>query len=59
MIKRIVGYDGKIIWDQTKPDGTPRKFLDISRINGLGWQYKINLETGIRTTYEWFKKKYE
>jgi len=58
-IKKIVDYSGKIIWDTSKPDGTPRKLLDVGRINALGWRYEINLETGIRTTYEWFKKKYE
>lgn len=58
-IKKIVGYKGKIIWDKTKPDGMPRKLLDVSKINALGWRYEINLETGIRATYEWFKKKYE
>ncbi len=56
-IKKIVGYAGKIIWDASKPDGMPRKLLDVSKINTLGWRYEINLETGVRTTYEWFKTK--
>ena len=59
VIKKIVGYNGKIIWDSSKPDGMPRKLLDLSKIKTLGWRYKINLETGIKTTYEWFKKKHE
>ena len=48
LIKNIVGFDGKIIWDKSKPDGTPRKLLDSTRINRLGWQPKIDLETGMQ-----------
>jgi GDP-L-fucose synthase len=55
MIKKIIGYDGNIIWDATKPDGTPQRLLDSSKINNLGWKPKINLEAGIRTSYEWYK----
>lgn len=53
-VKKIVGYTGKIMWDNTKPDGTPRKVLDVSKIKKLGWKAKIKLEDGIRDTYEWF-----
>lgn len=56
MVKKIVGYDGKIIWDVSKPDGTPRKLLDISKINALGWRHQTKLEVGIKATYEWFRK---
>ncbi|MEK7621578.1 MAG: GDP-L-fucose synthase [Patescibacteria group bacterium] len=59
IIKKVVSYEGKIIWDTTKPDGMPRKLLDISKISVLGWQYEIKLEDGIKATYDWFKKKYE
>jgi Nucleoside-diphosphate-sugar epimerases len=52
MIKGIVGYEGEIIFDTSKPDGTPRKLLDVSKLNKLGWQYKIRLEDGIKATYE-------
>lgn len=52
MIKKIVGYEGKIVFDTLKPDGTPRKLLDVSKLNKLGWQYKIRLEDGIKATYE-------
>jgi GDP-L-fucose synthase len=56
MIKRVVGYEGEVEWDTSKPDGTPRKLLDTSRLTALGWIPKISLEDGIRTTYEWFLK---
>jgi GDP-L-fucose synthase len=54
MIKRIVGFDETVVWDHTKPDGTPRKLLDISRLKALGWAPKTALEDGIRKTYEWY-----
>jgi GDP-L-fucose synthase len=57
LIKGIVGFDGAIEWDSTKPDGTPRKLLDVSRITALGWKPTISLEEGIRSTYEWYKDK--
>jgi GDP-L-fucose synthase len=57
LIKKIVDYDGEIKHDLTKPDGTPRKLMDVSFINSLGWKHKINLEEGIRLVYEDFKKK--
>jgi len=56
LIKKIVGFEGTIVWDRTKPDGTPRKLLDISRLRALGWEPKTALEDGIRMTYEWYLK---
>ena len=56
MIRDIVGFRGEIAWDSTKPDGTPKKLLDISRIRNLGWEPKTSLEAGIRKTYEWYLK---
>jgi GDP-L-fucose synthase len=53
-IGRVVGYSGRIEWDTTKPDGTPRKLLDVSKLNQLGWKAAIPLEEGIRTTYQWW-----
>lgn len=50
----VVGYNGKLFFDRSKPDGTARKLMDVSRINGLGWQAKIDLEAGLRQTYNWF-----
>ena len=56
MIKEVVGYNGEIFWDRAKPDGSPRKLLDISRIAALGWQPRISLRDGLRSTYEWYVK---
>lgn len=53
-IQRITGHKGKIVWDASKPDGTPRKLLDVSKIKQSGWQYSTELEVGIRKTYIWF-----
>jgi len=53
MIKRIVGYEGELEFDASKPDGTPRKLLDVTRLTALGWQPKISIEEGIRKTYRW------
>jgi len=55
LVKEVVGFKGEIIKDLSKPDGTPRKLLDVSRLNNLGWKAKINLKKGIEDTYEWFK----
>ena len=55
LIQGVVGFEGEIEWDSSKPDGTPRKLLDVSRISSLGWKAQISLEDGIRSTYEWFK----
>lgn len=54
MIKGIVGYNGRIRWDNTKPDGTPRKLLDVSKVHKLGWRHKVSLEDGISRTYNWY-----
>jgi GDP-L-fucose synthase len=54
-IKRIIGFEGSIEWDSSKPDGTPRKLLDVSRLTDLGWKAKISLEDGISSTYQWYK----
>ena len=54
----IVGFDGELAWDTTKPDGTPRKLLDITRLRALGWRPSIPLREGIARTYEWYKANY-
>ena len=54
IIQKVVGHKGEVIWDDTKPDGTPKKLMDSSKLNAKGWMSIINLEKGIRTTYEWF-----
>ena len=51
---KVVGYEGEIKWDPTKPDGTPRKLLDVSKLESLGYHYKTELEDGIRLTYQDF-----
>lgn len=53
-IQKIVGHQGQIIWDSSKPDGTPRKLMDISKMHALGWKHSIELEEGIQKTYDWF-----
>lgn len=53
-IQTAVGFDGDLKFDASKPDGTPRKLLDVSRINGLGWQHEIGLESGLQSTYQWY-----
>jgi GDP-L-fucose synthase len=54
LIKEIVGFRGEIEYDRTKPDGTPRKLLDVSRLNRLGWKHTTTLEEGLSKTYECF-----
>lgn len=53
-VAKVTGYQGKIEWDTTKPDGTPRKLLDVSKLARLGWKSKISLEKGLEITYEWY-----
>jgi len=54
LIKRVVGFEGAITLDASKPDGTPRKLMDVARLSGLGWKASIPLEDGVRRTYQWF-----
>ena len=54
LICDVIGFDGELVWDKTKPDGTPRKLLDVTRIRALGWEPTIPLREGISQTYEWF-----
>jgi GDP-L-fucose synthase len=56
IIQNIVGHNGYIIWDQTKPDGTPKKLLDVTKIKKLGWEYSTELNEGIKKTYQWFQE---
>ena len=58
MVRSVVGYQGEIEYDTSKPDGTPRKLVDVSRIHSLGWQAKISLEEGIASTYQWYLNNY-
>jgi GDP-L-fucose synthase len=54
LMARIVGFKGEIVFDTSKPDGTPRKLLDVTRANSLGWKHQIELEDGLSRTYDWF-----
>ncbi|MFF0816080.1 GDP-L-fucose synthase family protein [Rhodococcus sp. NPDC003318] len=54
LVAEVVGFDGEITWDVTKPDGTPRKLLDVGRLADLGWRARIPLRDGVKSTYEWF-----
>ena len=51
---KVVGFTGQVVFDASKPDGTPRKLLDVSRLADLGWRYSIELEQGLSKTYQWF-----
>jgi GDP-L-fucose synthase len=53
-IQKIVGHTGAIVWDDTKPDGTPRKLMDVSKMHAIGWHHQVQLEQGIQKTYHWF-----
>ena len=53
-IQKIVGHSGEIIWDDTKPDGTTRKLMDVSKMHNIGWKHQVDLEEGIQKTYNWF-----
>jgi GDP-L-fucose synthase len=53
-VKEVVGFSGVLRFDPTKPDGTPRKLLDVSRLNALAWKAKVPLRQGIEETYRWF-----
>jgi len=54
-IKQITGYHGKVVFDESKPDGTPRKLLDVTKLHSLGWFHITSLESGIEKTFEWYR----
>jgi GDP-L-fucose synthase len=54
LIQKIVGHQGEITWDSSKPDGTPRKLMDVTKMTEAGWKAKIELEDGIKNVYQWF-----
>lgn len=59
MVKVVVGFEGEIVQDLTKPDGTPRKLLDVSKLHGLGWRHSVELSKGVGSTYRWFLEHQE
>ena len=58
LMAEIIGYTGDFTWDTSKPNGTPRKLLDVSRLSNLGWEASTSLKDGIEKTYNWFKTHY-
>ena len=58
-IQRVTGHTGEIVWDASKPDGTPRKLMDVSKLKEVGWSYTTDLEDGIKQTYDWFLENIE
>tara|TARA_Y100000004_G_scaffold153207_1_gene176735 strand:- start:728 stop:988 length:261 start_codon:yes stop_codon:yes gene_type:complete len=59
VIAEVVGYTGDIKWDTTKPNGTPRKVMNVDKLLGLGWKPKVDMVEGLTKTYEWFKENYD
>eukprot|EP00475_Leptophrys_vorax_P043802 TRINITY_DN8535_c0_g1_i3.p1 TRINITY_DN8535_c0_g1~~TRINITY_DN8535_c0_g1_i3.p1 ORF type:complete len:104 (-),score=20.54 TRINITY_DN8535_c0_g1_i3:191-502(-) len=57
-VKEVVGFEGVITWDSTKPDGTPRKLMDSSKLANLGWKAKISLKDGLTMVYKWYLENY-
>jgi len=55
LVKDTVGFEGEIIWDTTKPNGTPRKLIDVSKLHSLGWHHKVEIEDGVKKLYEWYQ----
>jgi GDP-L-fucose synthase len=58
-IQKVIGHQGNILWDDSKPDGTPRKLMDVSKMKDVGWGYSTELEEGIEKTYSWFLNNIE
>ncbi len=58
-VKHIVGYEGEIVWNKDMPDGTPRKLTDVTKLHGLGWKHKVDLEEGVKLSYDWFRENYK
>ncbi len=56
LVKETVGYEGEIVWNSDMPDGTPRKLTDVSKLHGLGWKHKVELEDGVKLGYDWFRE---
>lgn len=54
LVKEVVGFEGGLVWDSSKPDGTPRKLMDSSKLAGLGWTPKVSLKDGLVDTYKWY-----
>jgi GDP-L-fucose synthase len=57
MIKKVIGFKGDLVFDSSKPDGAPRKLIDVSRLTKMGWKYRVDFEEGLKQTYQWYQKK--
>jgi len=57
LVAQVVGYQGELVFDTTKPDGTPRKLLDVGKIHALGWKAQIDLREGLAETYRWYQEQ--
>ena len=55
IMRQVIDYKGKLVFDTTKPDGAPRKLIDVSRLKSMGWKYKVDLKKGLKEVYEWYK----
>jgi GDP-L-fucose synthase len=55
-MKEVVGLEGELIFDSSKPDGAPRKLIDVTRLSKMGWKYKVGLKDGLTKTYDWYLK---
>jgi GDP-L-fucose synthase len=53
-MKEVVGYKGKLVFDAKKPDGAPRKLIDVTRLENMGWEYNTKLKSGLKKTYDWY-----
>ena len=58
-VRNVVGYQGEIVWNRDMPDGTPRKLTDVTKLHGLGWTHKVELEEGVQLAYDWFRENVE
>jgi GDP-L-fucose synthase len=56
IMKQVVGYEGKLIFDTTKPDGAMKKLIDVTRLKRMGWEYSMDLKDGLKKTYKWYLK---
>lgn len=56
LVVKAVGFEGEVVWDETKPDGTPRKLIDVSKLHSLGWTHKVEIEDGVRKLFEWYQE---
>ncbi len=56
LVKKTVGFEGEIVWDKTKPNGTPRKLIDVSKLHSLGWTHKVEIEQGVEMLYKWYRE---